>query len=233
MPAFHSKNQAPLLLTNHHHLGRIHSRLFFLQISNLWIQQNQMIVQFHLFLVSIMITCIDPYTVNLVLGGMIVIMSFEFATRSGLGQISLKKENKKSSIPRKRSPWAAGVNSLESDQASDPIIFDLILRNFKQVCIFWPNKPITRKCRLYTDQYNEDLWLSSLRIFGWTTFTPRIMKEYLHAANTLRAYFQCFEVADYLVRLFPLSVLESLGNGELQDIRQEVLHAINKMRYSA
>lgn len=87
--------------------------------------------------------------------------------------------------------------------------------------------------RCYTDQYNEDLWLSSLHMYGWTMFTPRIMKEYLHTANTLRAYSEGFEVSDYLVRLFPLAILESLGNGKWQDILQEVLHAINKMRQTA
>ncbi len=56
------------------------------------------------------------------------------------------------------------------------------------------------------------------------------MKEYSNAANTLRAYSQGFEVAEYLVKLFPLSVLENLGNGKWQDIPQEVLDAINKMR---
>ncbi len=58
-------------------------------------------------------------------------------------------------------------------------------------------------------------------------------QEYLHAANTLSAYSQGFEVAAYLVRLFPLLVFESLGNGKWQDIPQEVLHAINKMRQAA
>ena len=70
-------------------------------------------------------------------------------------------------------------------------------------------------------------------MYGWTMFTPRIMKEYLHTANTLRAYSEGFEVSDYLVRLFPLAILESLGNGKWQDILQEVLHAINKMRQTA
>ncbi len=83
-------------------------KIIFLWVSDLWIQQDQMIVQFQLFLLSIMMNCIDPYT-----------MSFEFAARIGLGQILLKKKNEKASIPRKWSPWAAGVKSLESDQASD------------------------------------------------------------------------------------------------------------------
>ncbi len=64
-------------------------------------------------------------------------------------------------------------------------------------------------------------------------FTPRIMKEYLHTVNTLRAYSEGFEVSDYLVRLFPCSIFESLGNGKWQDILQEILHAINKMRQTA
>ncbi len=93
-----------------------------------------MIVQFHFF-ISIIMNCIDPNTVNLVLGGMILIMSFKFASRIALGQSHSKKENMKAIIPRKQSPQAAGVKSLEYNQASDLIIFDLILRNFKQVCI--------------------------------------------------------------------------------------------------
>ncbi len=144
-----------------------------------------------------------------------------------------KKDNNKSSISRKRSPRAAGVKSLDHDQASDPIIFDLILRNFKQVCIFRPNKRTTGECRLYTDQYVDDLWLSSLRMYGRTTFTPKILKEYPHAAKTLEAYSEGFEVADYLVKLFPISVLENLGNGKWQNIPQEVLLSINSMRQTA
>ncbi len=87
--------------------------------------------------------------------------------------------------------------------------------------------------RLYTNQYVEDLWLSSLRMYGQTTFTPKIVKEYSHASNTLKAYSEGFEVGDYLVKLFPISVLENLGNGKWQDILQEVLLSINSLRQTA
>ncbi len=70
-------------------------------------------------------------------------------------------------------------------------------------------------------------------MYGRTTFTPKILKEYPHAANTLKAYSEGFEVADYLVKLFPISVLENLGNGKWQDIPQEVLLSINLMRQTA
>ncbi len=144
-----------------------------------------------------------------------------------------KKDKNKASVSRKQSPQAAGVKSLDYDQASVPIIFDLILQNFKQVCIIQPNKPMTREYILYTNQYVEDLWLSSLRTYGQTAFTPKIIREYSHAANTKKAYSEGFGVADYLDKLYPISVLENFGNGKWQDIPQEVLLYINSMRQNA
>ncbi len=78
---------------------------------------------------------------------------------------------------------------------------------------FLPNKQIIRECRLYTDKYDEDLLLSSLFMYGQTIFIPKTMKEYSHAAITLRAYSQGFEVADFFLKSFSISVLENLANG--------------------
>ncbi len=59
---------------------------------------------------------------------------------------------------------------LESDQSTDLIMFDLILWNLKKIWIFWPHMQITNKMRSYTKYCEEDLWLHSLCLYGWTSF---------------------------------------------------------------
>ncbi len=78
------KNQASLLLENHHHLGKLIQDSTFLWISIIWIQQNEKTVKFHLFLLSTIIICIDPHAVNLVLGGIIMNKYIKFVARIGL-----------------------------------------------------------------------------------------------------------------------------------------------------
>ncbi len=59
------------------------------------------------------------------------------------------------------------------------------------------------------------------------------MEEYSHLAKILWAYSYGFEVSDFLVKLFPILILENFGNGKWQDIPQEVLLSINTMRQTA
>ncbi len=108
----------------------------------------------------------------------------------GLKNDIIKTDNDKAGSSRKHFSRAAGVKNLGNNHALDRMIFDLILWNFNQVCIFQPHMQITRESRHYTDQYNEDLWLSNLCIYEQKTFTPKFIMEYSYTENTLRAYFR-------------------------------------------
>ncbi len=128
-----------------------------------------------------------------------------------------------------KSSWSQKTGNWLSVWSDSFLLYNLEF----QACLHIPTQHANHKRMQTLYQCIEDLWNSRLWMYGLTTSIPKMMKEFSHAANTLRVSSQGFEVVDFLVKLFPILVLENFGNGKWQNLPQEVLLSINTIRQTA